>query len=161
MSLTHVNRGGHRRRNSSSVRSPAERRPLPHSTRQPAPNGLCKGGDRARERGCRWAWWHGGAGARWSAGASHRNAQRGARELREMMTSTKSVPEGREEGRGGTSHGEPSQAAMAPPWRKTATRASPRCECGLIRAHGLAEAEAKLLADAIGKWRCVWGVRRR
>jgi hypothetical protein len=68
-----------------------------------------------------------------------------------MMTSTKSGPEGREEGRGGASHSEPSQAAMASPRRKTATWASPRCECGPIRAHGLVKAEAELLADAIGK----------
>jgi hypothetical protein len=159
MSHTHANRGGHQRRNSSPVRSPAETRPPPHSTRRPAPNGLHKGGARARERGRRRTWWHGGADARRPAGASHRNAQRGARELRGMMASTKSGPEGREEGWGGASHGEPSQAAMAPPQRKTATRASPRCERGPIRAHGLAKAEAELLADAIAKWRCVWGVR--
>jgi hypothetical protein len=104
---------------------------------------------------------HGGTGTRRSAGASHRNAQRGARELRGMMASTKSGPEGTEEGWGGASHGEPSQAAMAPPQRKTATRGSPRCERGTMQAHGLAKAEAELLADAIAKWRCVWGVRRR
>jgi hypothetical protein len=129
---THANRGGHRQRNSSPVRSPVGRRPPPHSTQRPAPNGLHKGGGRARERGRRRAWRHSGVGARRPARASHRNAQRGARELRGMMTSTKSGPEGREEGWGDTSCGEPSQAAMAPPRRKTATWASPRCERGPI-----------------------------
>jgi hypothetical protein len=139
------------------VRSLAERRPPPHSTRRPAPTELHKGGARAREHGHRCAWWHGSAGAQRPARASHRDAQRGARELRGMMASTMSGLEGREEGWGGGSHGEPSQAAMAPPRRETSTRASPRGERGPKRAHGLAETEAELRADAIERWRCVGG----